>query len=69
MLALLVGLVILAIVVAFIAKPVLAGLGAPGWMYTVVVGIAIIIAIVLVAQAFGIATPKLSVPYDPGMGG
>lgn len=66
MLALLVGLVILAIIVAFIAKPVLAGLGAPAWMYTVVVGIAIIIAVVLVAQAFGIATPNLSVPYDPG---
>ncbi len=59
MLTLLVGLVILAIVVAFIAKPVLAGLGAPGWLYQVVVGIAIIIAIVLVAQAFGVATPNL----------
>ena len=59
MLALLVGLIILAIIVAFIAKPVLAGLGAPGWMYQVVVGIAIIIAVVLVAQAFGVATPSL----------
>jgi hypothetical protein len=58
-LALLVALVILAIIVAFIAKPVLAGLGAPGWMYTVVVGIAIIVAIVLIANAFGIATPSL----------
>ena len=66
MLELLVGLVILAVIVAFIAKPVLAGLGAPAWMYTIVVGIAIIIAIVLVARAFGIATPILTVPYDPG---
>ena len=59
MLGLLVALVILAIVVAFIAKPVLAGLGAPAWMYQVVVGLAIIVAVVLVAQAFGIPTPSL----------
>lgn len=59
MLTLLVALVILIIVVAFIAKPVLAGLGAPGWMYQIVVGIAIIVAIVLVANAFGISTPSL----------
>ena len=59
MLGLLVALVILAIVVAFIARPVLTGLGAPGWLYQVVVGIAIIFAIVLVAQAFGIPVPSL----------
>lgn len=59
MLGLLVALVILAIIVGFIAKPVLAGLGAPGWLYQVVVGLAIIVAIVLIAQAFGIPTPSL----------
>lgn len=59
MLTLLVALVILIVIVAFIAKPVLAGLGAPAWMYQIIVGLAIIIAIVLTAQAFGIATPSL----------
>ena len=59
MLGLLVALVVLAIVVTFIAKPVLAGLGAPAWLYQVVVGIAIIIAIYLIAAAFGVAVPAL----------
>jgi hypothetical protein len=59
MLGLLVILVILVIVVAFIAKPVLAGLGAPPWLFTVVTGIAIIVAIYLIAQAFGVAVPAI----------
>ncbi len=59
MLGLLIALIVLAIIVTFIAKPVLAGLGAPAWLYQVVVGIAIIVAIYLTAQAFGIAVPAL----------
>ncbi len=59
MLGLLVALIILAIIVAFVAKPVLAGLGAPAWLLSVVTGIALIIALVLIAQYFGIATPAL----------
>ena len=59
MITLLIALVVLVIIVAFIAKPVLAGLGAPGWAFQVVTGIAIIIAIYLVAQAFGFSTPNL----------
>jgi len=60
LLGLLIALVVLAIVVTFIAKPVLAGLGAPAWLYQVVVGIAIIVAIYLVAQAFGVNVPALN---------
>ena len=59
MLGLLVILIILAIVVIFIAKPVLAALGAPPWAFTVVTGLVLIIAIYLIAQAFGISVPAL----------
>jgi len=59
MIGLLIALVVLVIIVTFIAKPVLAGLGAPGWLYQVVVGIAIIIAIYLIAGALGFPTPNL----------
>lgn len=59
MIGLLVALVVLAIIVTFIAKPVLAGLGAPAWLFQVVVGIAIIIAVYLIAAAFGVPVPNL----------
>ncbi len=58
MLTLLVALVVLAII-AWVGKAVLAGLGAPAWLFQIVVGIVLIVAVVLVAQAFGIATPNL----------
>jgi len=58
MLTLLVALVVLAIV-AWVGKAVLAALGAPAWLFQIVVGVVLIIAVVLVAQAFGVATPNL----------
>lgn len=58
MLSLLVALVILALIV-WAVRAVAAGMGAPPWMLTVVVAIALIFAIVLIAQAFGIATPMV----------
>lgn len=59
MLALLVLLCILALV-AWGARAVLAGLGAPPFVYTIVVVVACIIALVLVAQAFGVAVPRVT---------
>ena len=59
MISLLIALVVLVIIVTLIARPVLAGIGAPGWLYQVVVGIAIIIAIYLIAGALGFSTPNL----------
>lgn len=58
MLTLLVVLVILALV-GWGARAVLAGMGAPAWLHTVVVVLLCIFAIVMVANAFGIATPGL----------
>lgn len=58
MLSLLVLLVILALV-AWGARAVMAGLGAPQWLQTVVLVIVLVFAVVLVANAFGIATPGL----------
>ncbi len=60
MITLFIALVVLVVVVAFIVKPLLAAINAPSWAYTVVVGIAIIIAIYLVAGAFGFQTPQLN---------
>jgi len=59
MLAALVLLIILALAVYFVILPVLRGLGAPAWLQQVVIGLAIIIAVIFVAQAFGIPTPAL----------
>ena len=58
LLGLLVVLVVLALVV-WGARAVLAGLGAPAWLVQVVVVIALVVAVILVANAFGIATPGL----------
>lgn len=58
MLTLLVLLVILALV-AWGARAVLAGMGAPAWLNTVVLVIVLVFAVVIVANAFGVATPNL----------
>lgn len=58
MLELLVALVVLALVM-WGARLVLTGLGAPGWLIQIVVVLALIFAVILVANAFGIATPSL----------
>jgi len=58
MLTLLIALVFLAIV-AFIARAVLTGLGAPVWSLTVLTGIVLLVALIMVANAFGYATPSL----------
>lgn len=58
MLTLLVLLVILGLV-GWGARAVMAGLGAPPWLQTVVLVIFLVIGVILVAQAFGIATPSL----------
>lgn len=58
MLTLLVLLVILALV-AWGARAVMAGLGAPAWLNTVVLVIVLVFAVVLVANAFGVPTPGL----------
>ena len=65
MLELLVGLIILALIV-WGARIVIAAIGAPAWVIQIVVVIAVIVAVVMVANFFGIATPNFSVPYDPG---
>jgi hypothetical protein len=57
-LELLVLLVILALV-AWGARTVIAAMGAPDWLNTVVLVVVLIIAIVIIANAFGIATPSL----------
>lgn len=58
MLALLVALVLLAIV-GYVARAVLRGLGGPAWLDTVVVGLVLVVAVVLVAGAFGVPVPAL----------
>jgi hypothetical protein len=58
MLTLLVALIILALV-AWGARAVMAGLGAPAWMHTIVLILVLIVAVVMVANFFGIATPSL----------
>jgi hypothetical protein len=58
MLTILVALIVLALVV-WLAKAILAGLGAPAWLFQVVVGIALIVAVIFVANALGIPTPNL----------
>jgi len=58
MLSLLVILVVLALI-GWGARAVLAGMGAPAWLNTVVIVIVCVIAVVLIANAFGIATPGL----------
>lgn len=58
MLTLGVLLVILALV-GWGARGVMAGLGAPNWLYTVVLVILLIVAVIATANFFGIATPNL----------
>ena len=58
MLTLLVALVVLALV-AWGARAVLTGLGAPAWLQTVVLVVVLIVAVVVVANAFGVPTPAL----------
>ena len=58
MLTLLVALIVLAIL-AWIARAVLVGLGGPAWMQSVLIGLVLLVAVVLVAQAFGVPTPNL----------
>ena len=58
MLTLLVLLVILALV-AWGGRLVLAGLGAPAWLQQILVVVVLVIAVVLIANAFGITTPAL----------
>lgn len=58
MLTLLVLLVILALI-GWGARVVLAGMGGPPWLQTVLVVVLCVIAVVLIANAFGIATPAL----------
>jgi hypothetical protein len=58
-LGLIVVLIVLALFIGLIAKPILAGLGAPPWLFQVVVGLALIVAVILIAQAFGVSTPAL----------
>lgn len=58
MLTLLVTILILAIV-AYIARALLRGLGAPAWADAVLGGVVLLVALVVVAGAFGIATPNL----------
>jgi len=59
MLSLLVSLIILALVV-WGARVIIAAIGAPAWLIQIVTVIAVIIAVVLIAQFFGIATPALN---------
>jgi hypothetical protein len=58
MLTLGVLLIVLALV-GWGARAVLAGMAAPQWLQTVVIVVLLIVAVVLVAQAFGVATPNL----------
>ena len=65
MLTLFVGLIILALIV-WGARIVITAIGAPAWLVQIIIVIAVIVAVIMVANFFGIATPKLNVPYDPG---
>jgi hypothetical protein len=58
MLELIVLLLILALG-AWAVRAVIAGMGAPVWVQTVLVALILMIAVVLVARAFGVATPSL----------
>lgn len=58
LLSLLVALVVLAII-AWVAKAVLVGLNAPAWLLQIVVGVVLIVAVLMVASAFGVPTPNL----------
>ena len=58
MLTLGVTLVVLAIL-GFIARAILRGLGAPAWLDSVLVGVILLVALIVVAQWAGIATPDL----------
>lgn len=59
MLTLLVTLIILALL-GWGAQAVLAGLGAPPWLRTVVVVLLLVVAVVLTAHTFGVATPAFA---------
>lgn len=56
MLTLLVALVVLGLV-GWGARAVMAGLGAPPWLVTVVLVLFLVLAVVLVAGAFGVPIP------------
>ena len=58
MLSLLAALVVLAII-GWVARAVLAGMNAPAWLLQVVVGVLLIVAVLMVAQAFDLPTPNL----------
>lgn len=58
MLALGVSLIVLAIL-AYIARAILHGLNAPGWLDQVLVGLVLLVALYLVAQALGAPFPNL----------
>lgn len=58
MLTLLVGLVILALI-GWGARVVIAAMGGPAWLNTIVIIIILIVAIIMVANFFGISTPML----------
>ena len=58
MLSLLVALIVLALI-AYAARAIMTGLGAPPWMFTLVLVIVLNVAVIMVANAFGIATPNL----------
>jgi uncharacterized iron-regulated membrane protein len=51
-------LIILALV-AWGGRLVLAGLGAPAWLQQILLVVVLIVAVVVIANAFGIATPNL----------
>jgi hypothetical protein len=55
----LIVLLVLLALVAWGARAIIAGMGAPGWLHTVVVVLVLIFAVVLIARAFGVATPSL----------
>lgn len=59
MLTLLVTLVILALI-AWGARAVLTGLGAPPWLHTLVLVLVLIVAVYIVAGAFGVPVPNLT---------
>lgn len=58
MITLLIALVILALVV-WGARTIVAAIGAPAWLLQIITILAIIIAVIMIANAFGYATPSL----------
>jgi hypothetical protein len=58
MLTLIVLLVVIAIL-AWIGRLILAGMGAPLWMLQVGLALVLLLCVIVIANAFGIATPNL----------